>query len=114
MTVFVTVPLTFAAKSTIINATPNKRSTALQQLATLIDTRILPTVTNNTVHTQLNEHRADNNATPIDIETTDTNWRRLAQDCHECDATDTTEVLLLHDRFITLAQRYGLELNTSP
>ena len=110
----VTMPPALATPETIETAAPVHREMALRYLSNVISKLIVPAVTDSTTHAVLNAERTRRHGcAPIDIETTDTAWRRFAQECRDMDTTDTAEILLARQRFVRLAQRYGIALNAS-
>lgn len=109
-----TMPPALATPETIETAAPIHRQMALRYVTNVIEKLILPAVTDSTTHVMLNTERAHrHDCTPIDIEVTDTAWRRLAQECREVDTEDAHEVLMLKQRFLRLAQRYGIAIKAS-
>lgn len=109
----VTMPPALATPETIETAAPVHRDMALRYLSNVINKLIVPAVTDSTTHAALNtERERRHGCAPIDIETTDTAWRRFAQECRELNTHNTAEVLLIRQRFLRLAQRYGVALHT--
>lgn len=108
----VTMPPALATPETIETAAPVHRDMALRYLSNVVDKLIVPTVTDSTTHAVLNAERTRRRGCePIDIETTDTAWRRFAQECRGLNTQDTAEVLLIRQRFLCLSRRYGIALS---
>lgn len=110
----VTIPPALATPETIETAAPIHRHMALRYLTNVIEKLILPSVTDSTMHAVLNAERARrHDCAPIDIEVTDTAWRRLAQEYRDVDTHNADEVLMLKQRFLRLAQRYGVAIKAN-